>query len=209
MEIYAVTLAVGLWATGSLWYVRLALTNQITPALTPWIIMSTTMILGVVSYWIADKPSMASQVAFITATSSIIINFFVVLYVTVERRREISFNKFQKCMLALSGTIVITWILLKFAIGGENASFITNILTQVLMTIGYVALAERLWFAKSQIESTFFWSTVFLGGIPFLILAIKDRDTLGIVFAIRSVTTSGITVALLLRIKAKMGSSTL
>jgi hypothetical protein len=203
-----VLLCVVLWTAGTLWYIRLVLKGELRPALPPWIIMTTTMVLGLVSFWLAPKPTFASGIGFIAGAGSTISVFSVIIYKVVREKQAVVFNTFQKFCLASAAVIVVAWIVLKFVVGGQTASFVANVLTQVLMTVGYVALAERLWNANSRVESLFFWTMIFLGGTASLVVPLREGNVLGTIYGIRAAITAGITVGLLLRIEAKVRALT-
>lgn len=203
MPALPVLVAVAIWTAGTIWYIRQILGGQFKPTLPAWIIMSTTTILGLVSFFLAPNPTFESGIGFIAGAASSLSVFSVILYQVLHEKHAIQFNRFQKACLIIATQIVVVWIGLKFLVNGELASFVANVLTQVLMTIGYISLAERLWYAEKRVESLFFWTTIFLGGLCSLVVPIQEENALGIIYGLRASVTSLITVGLLLRIEGR------
>ena len=201
MGIWPAVLTAVLWTVGTIWLVRLILRDEIRPALAPWIIFSTTMLLGLISFSLAPKATVASGIGFFAGLISTLPVITSIIYMILKEKREVTFNRFQKGCLSAADGIVIAWMVMKFVMGGPKAAFVANILTQVLMVIGYTALAERLWLAKTRVDSLFFWTMISLGSAFATIIPISQGNTLGIVFGIRGFVTAGVAVALLIRIE--------
>ncbi len=175
-------------AVGTMWYIYLVLANRIKPVLTAWIIISVTMTLGLVSYWLSPAPTFAGGIGNMTgavSTDSIIL-------AVVWKNRSFSFSSFQKKCLAMAGAILIIWGILRFIVGGEIAAAVSNILTQVVMVIGFTPLVERLWKTRADTEALFTWSMVCLGAICAMIPPIIGGDFLGFLYGARGAITAGL-----------------
>jgi len=189
---------------GTLWYIWLVVRRKIQPVLTSWIIFGTTMAIGFWSYWNSPTHSLVGNIGNLTGVVSAISILIAVSVVQLcKKELGVRFNRFQvKCLAAALG-ILISWGMLRFVIGNEVAAAISNVFTQILMIIGYIALAERLWNAEENSESLFTWSAIFLAALFSLIPAIVKSDLLGILYGARAAITSAITVYLILRILVK------
>lgn len=205
----AVTLAAVASGLGTLWYIWLVIRNRVQPLLTSWIIFATTMTIGLWSYWNSPEHSLSGNIGNlvgVASTGSILL--VVVIFQLFRDGPTAKFSDFQiKCLVATSGILGL-WAILRFVIGNEIAATISNVLTQCLMVVGYVALAERLWKADKKTESIFFWSMMFLASAFSLIPAIMKSDWLGLVYGGRSTLTSATTIYLVFRIVAKAKQQT-
>ncbi len=188
---------------GTMWYIYLVLNNRIKPVLTAWIIISVTMTLGLVSYWCSPTPTFAGGIGNITgavSTDSIIL-------AVVWKNRSFKFSSFQKKCLAMAGGILIVWGILRFIVGGEIAATISNILTQVVMVVGFVPLVERLWKTRADTESLFTWSMICLGAICAVIPPIMSGDFLGFLYGARAMVCAGLTAWLTFMIRFRWNPS--
>ncbi len=189
-------------SVGTMWYIYLVLTNRIKPVLTAWIIISITMTLGVVSYWYSPVHTIAGGIGNITgavSTDSIIL-------AVIWKNRSFQFNSFQKKCLAMAGGVLVVWGILRFIVGGEIAAAISNVLTQVVMVIGFTPLVERLWRGRMDTESLFTWSMICAGAVCATIPPIIGGDFLGVLYGARGAITAGLTAWLVFMIRYRWSS---
>lgn len=171
------------------------------PVLASWVVMGGTMTLSFATYWTTPNRSLVSNACnaiSVVSTCSILI---VAIWLTIKERKGISFNKFQKVCLSISLVIATFWVVLVWGLKGTG--IIPNILTQVLMIIGYLVTAEKLWMAKGCSESFFMWWCVSIASAFALYTAIVSHDKLAILYATRATITSFTLVGLMYRAERK------
>ena len=189
----------------TVWYVYLVVRGRIAPVLASWIILATTMTLSYAAYWHAPNHTIAGNIGNLTGVVSTV----AILASIIGREWKTGwgrsrFNAFQMQCLAGAGVIIVIWSILRFVIGGGSAAFISNVLTQILMVIGYVALVERLWTTRKERESLFSWTFIFLASsLSFGPALYPATDWLGLLYAFRATVTSGIAVWLISKIRSQ------
>ncbi len=196
----AVLLSVAGIGLGTAWYIYLALRGKIRPVLASWIIFGTTIAIGFWSYWNSPNHSLVGNIGNLSAivsTGSILVA--VALIQLCRKELRVKFSRFQVRCLIWSAGIVALWCILRFYVGNELAATISNVLTQILMVIGYTALAQKLWGQNEKTESLFTWASICISSILCLVPAIEKNDALGFLYGTRAAITSGITVCLILR----------
>lgn len=197
----AVFLACAVTVIGCLWYIRCLVFGTIRPPIAPWIVFSTTLGIGFWSYWHSPNHSLEGNIGNLTGLVSAGVNFVAILVEAACRRRLfVKFNRFQIWCLIVAGEILMLWFGLRFMIGGPAAAMVSNILTQVLMIVGYVALIERLYRMDDNNDSFITWLTVFAASVLSLVPAVDKHDLLGLLYSGRAVISSFIVVCLIVRI---------
>jgi lipid-A-disaccharide synthase-like uncharacterized protein len=185
---------------GTFWYIRLALKGEkVKPVLASWVVIGGTMTLSFATYWTTPRHSLVSNACnaiSVLSTGSILIT---AAWLTMQQRKGLSFSKFQKICLWISLAIAIFWIVLVW--GFKGTGIVPNILTQILMLIGYLVTAEKLWHATSNSESLFTWWCILLAGVVALYTGIASHDRLVILYAAR--TTFGTVVLIWLMYRAE------
>jgi hypothetical protein len=187
---------------GTIWYVQLAVRRiKVKPVLASWIVLWGTMTLSFATYWTTPGHSLISNACnaiSVLSTGSILITS---IWLTVKDRKGVSFSRFQKVCLWISLAIAILWIVLVW--GFKGTGIIPNILTQVLMLIGYFVTMEKLWHAKGNSESIFTWWCILFAGIIALYTGIVSHDALVILYAGRTTFGTVILVWLMYRADRK------
>ncbi|MBX4189273.1 hypothetical protein KW785_01600 [Candidatus Parcubacteria bacterium] len=195
----AVNLTALFMGLGTIWYIYLVLTNRVRPVAASWIILAATMTLGLVSYWLSAKHSLAGGIGNITGAASTDSIIFAVLW--MRRKEKLIFSPIQRQCLQMAGVILVVWGILKFLVGGSTAATIANVLTQIVMVVGYVPLVERLKATHKDTESLFTWSMICLASGISMLPAVVNHDYLGVLYGLRAVLTSGIAVYLVYSIR--------
>ena len=187
---------------GTVWYVQLALRGiKVRPILASWIVISGTMTLSFATYWTTPGHSLVSNACnavSVLTTGSILI---AALYLHIRQRSGFNLSRFQKACLVASAIIAIFWVVLVW--GFKGTGMIPNILTQVLMLIGYAVTAEKLWYAEKNSESLFTWWCILLAGAIALYTGIKSRDKLAILYAVRTLLSTIVLLWLMYRAEHK------
>jgi hypothetical protein len=181
---------------GTTWYITLALRGiKVKPVHAAWIVNSAATILSFLTYLTAPKHSIVSNAY--NAASVLTINSILVTSIILARREKkgLHFSPFQKKCLKGSLLIAIFWIVLVW--GFHGTGIIPNLMTQVMMVIGYIMIGERLWGATENTESLFGWWCTVLSSSAGLVTAIISADWLASIFAGRTFIGSLILVSLM------------
>lgn len=174
---------------GTVWYIYLALRGKkVKLVLAAWIINGLATALSFLTYMTAPKHSIISNAY--NFTSVLTINSILVTAIVVMRREKskLSFNQFQKWCLGATAFITILWIVMVWGLGQSGA--VPNILLQIMMTIGYVVIGQRLWNATSNTESLFAWWCIVVASSAGLTTALISYDLLASVFSGRTLLGS-------------------
>lgn len=187
---------------GTVWYIYLALAGKkVKPILAAWIVNSVATILSFATYWTAPKHSLVANAY--NLTSIVTINSILVtsLILMIKEKKVLVFSSFQIKCLASSALIATFWVVLVW--GFHGTGIIPNILTQIMMLIGYFVIAERLWRATVNTESLFAWWCIVLASLAGMVTAAMSHDWLASLFASRTFLGSFILVLLMHRAECR------
>lgn len=186
---------------GTLWYVLAAIFgSKVKPVLASWIVLGGTMTLSFATYWTTPNKSIVSNAcnaASVISTLSILVTAGVLYWKSGKR---IEFSGFQKWCLAISAGIAILWAVL---VGMGGTGIVPNILTQVLMVIGYVVTVQKLWGAAQNTESFVMWSCIMVASFIAVYTAVVSNDALACLYSVRASLASGTMVLLMVRIELR------
>lgn len=186
----------------NVYYLQLIIRNRVQPVLASWVILAVTTSLSFWTYWNSPQPTLQANIG--NTLSFLSCNTILVTLLVLQWRQgwpRMKFNHFQERCLATSAFIIIFWWGARYLFGGQNAATISNILTQILMFMGYWVLAERLWRSEKNTESLTMWSGAFAASVVSVIPAILEHDKLAMLFGARALVTSGVIIALILRLQ--------
>lgn len=187
---------------GTSWYIYLAMKGvKVRPVLASWIVLAGTMTLSFATYWTAPKHSLVSNAGNAIGVVSTVANMLTALWIDLKQGKGITFTKFQKKCLWAALIIAIYWMVLVWGLKGSG--MIPNILTQVLMIIGYLVTIEKLWHAERNTESLFTWWCITFASAIALYTAVVSHDSLATLYAIRATVASGTIVLLMCRLEYK------
>lgn len=187
---------------GTIWYILAAVRGtKVKPVLASWIVLCGTMTLSFATYWTSPKHSLVSNACNAISVLSTWGNLGAAIWVHTRRGESLRFSEFQKWCLIISGLIAIFWVVLVWGLRGTG--LVPNILTQVLMIVGYLVTAEKLWWSTKNTESVVCWVCIFLGSAVALYTAIVSSDNLALLYAARATVASATIVWLMYRIERK------
>ena len=187
---------------GTIWYIYVAIKgDKVKPVLASWIVVCGTMVLSFTTYWTSPKHSIVSNASNVAGVISTVGILITVLWLNLKNEGVIHFSRFQKGSLAAASVIATFWVIIVW--GFNRTGFYPNILTQILMLVGYFVTAEKLWQATKNTESLFTWTTIMIGSAIALYTGIVSRDTLATLYATRATVTSATIVWLMYRIELK------
>lgn len=200
-ELFATTSAIFI-IVGAIWYIYCSLWgNKVKPVLASWIIIAGTMTLSFATYWTSPRHNIisnAANAASVIAALSILIALF---YLHIYKHGAIRFSKFQKWSLLISGIIALFWVTLVWVFHGTG--IVPNILTQVLMIVGYIVTIQKFWRSTENTESMVLWSCITLGCGIALYTGIVSGDFLAILYASRATLSAATVVWLMCRIERR------
>jgi len=183
---------------GTAWYIYLALTgSKIKPVLASWVVLSGTMTLSFATYWTTPGHSLIGNTANAVGVLNAISILITASYLTVKQGEGVRFSKFQKTCLWASLAIAILWIVNVWILKGTG--ILPNILMQILMVVGYLVTAEKLWSSRGNSESFFLWWSVTIASAISLYTAYVSNDNLAILYATRATIASATIVWLMRR----------
>lgn len=162
--------------------------HRIVPILSTWIAFFVGTGLSFTTYVLAANWDIRSGINNTVDFASMLIILIVTLCWSKPQMR---FRPFEKWYLLGVATIVF------YGIISANA-WISNILTQVLMTIGYIPTVHNLIQQKKNTESFFTWSCGLVASILSLYPALSDGNKLAVLYSTRGV----VSVILLLSLMA-------
>jgi hypothetical protein len=177
----------------SLPYVYQISRRQVLPTLSTWIILGVATSLNVASYLVATRVDVISGVLGLTDAVAC---WFILIVTVISAGLKIQFQTFEKYYLTGAGVIVLFWIV------SRNA-FITNLLMQLLITIGCSSTIQSLLYAHENHESFTFWGLVLVAASLSLYPAAVDGNLLAIIYSIRSIVILCVILFLMLRLHRK------
>jgi len=188
----AIAVAVVLIAA-SLPYMYQISRRQVLPTLSTWIILVVATSLNVVSYLVATRVDIISGVLGLTDA---LVCWFILIITVISAGLKMQFQTFEKYYLTGAGVIVLFWIV-------SRSAFITNLLMQLLITIGCSSTIQSLLYANENHESFIFWGLVLVAASLSLYPATVDGNLLAVIYSIRSIIVLCVILSLMLRLHRK------
>jgi hypothetical protein len=184
----------------TIWYIYLAIRGKIKPVLASWIVLGCTMTLSFATYWTSPKHSIVSNAS---NAASVVSAMGILITTAWLQRGVVSFSRFQKWCLSIAGLITLFWVILVW--GLHRTGIVPNVLTQVLLLVGYLVTAQKLWRATKNTESFFTWWCLVIASAIALYTAIVSKDALAMLYATRATLASATLVWLMYRIERRYG----
>lgn len=195
---------------GGIWYIYAALRgDKVKPVLASWIILGGTMTLSFATYWTSPRHSLISNGCNAGSVITCLSILATAFWIHLRNGDALCFSGFQKWCLIVSGLIASFWVVLVW--GFHGTGIVPNILTQVLMIVGYVVTAKKLWRATKNTESFFTWTCITVGcaiAIYTGIVSPDAPDALVILYGARATISSATIVWLMYRIERKSAQTT-
>jgi len=188
----AIAVAVVLIAA-SLPYMYQISRRQVLPTLSTWIILVVATSLNVASYLVATRVDVISGVLGLTDA---FVCWFILIVTVISAGLKMQFQTFEKYYLTGAGVIVLFWIV-------SRSAFITNLLMQLLITVGCSSTIQSLLYANENHESFIFWGLVLVAASLSLYPAAVDGNLLAVIYSIRSIIILCVILSLMLRLHRK------
>ena len=167
--------------------------RQVLPTLSTWFILVVATSLNVVSYLVATRADVLSGALGLTDA---FVCWFILIVTVRSTGVKMQWQTFEKYYLTASGVIVLCWML-------SRSAFITNVLMQILITVGCTATIQRLFYANENHESFFYWGLVLVAATLSLYPAAVDGNLLALIYSIRSIVIVCVILSLMLRLHRK------
>lgn len=162
---------------GALRYIYQIWKREISPTLSTWVIFLFGTGLSLTTYAIAEHHDFRSGILNMMDVASVAMILFATF---VWGNRAVHFRPFEKWYLGGIGAIISYGFIFGDAWG-------SNIFAQVLIGIGYIPTAHKLFAEKKNTESFTTWSLAGVAGFLGLYPAMVDGNSLAMLYAIRTI----------------------
>jgi hypothetical protein len=164
--------------------------RQVVPTLSTWIIVVVATNLNVASYLVATDVDVLSGILGLTDA---FVCWFILIVTVISFGFKMQLQTFEKYYLTVAGVIVVFWMFSKSA-------FITNLLMQLLISIGCFSTIQSLLYANENHESFLFWGLVLVAATLSLYPAAVDGNLLALIYSLRSIVIVSVILTLMLRL---------
>jgi len=170
------------------------LAHRIEPRLASWLIFCVASMIGLVSYRLHEGVR-ASVMTNIMNHSDVLWISAITISILISARHEperLRLSRFDRWCLALAGSIIVFWV-------ATGSSLSANILSQVLMCVGYGPMFWSFYRTKRNTEPFDVWLAT-LGGVMIGIippLLAQPHDWLAILYACRAIFCVAVTLAMM------------
>lgn len=168
--------------------------GEIQPVLATWVLFLVAVGLSFMTYWSTTKHSVAGNIINVVDLFNVCLIMFSIL--VLGKNIRLGFNLFEIGCLVASGTILIFWRLSR-----KHAT--SNMALQAIMTVAYFPMFYQLWHASRNTEQLGVWVLVWVASAIALIPATIDRDKLGFIYAMRSLSMVSVVLILMFRINLR------
>lgn len=198
MDTYIAILASFLLICGHIKYIRGIIKGTVVPTKSSWAIFSVVTGLSVSSF-LATKFDVVSGAYGIADFALCLVVFCLTLF--FSRGEKAKFKSFEKYYLIGAFACVLFWVV-------SNNSFVTNLLVQSLIVIGYFPTIHNILSTRKSSESKFAWTIWTMGVLLSLYPALVNRNTLAVVYSLRGTVMCLTILFLTHRFQEKMEYST-
>ncbi|MGD9129528.1 MAG: hypothetical protein PVJ09_03520 [Candidatus Woesebacteria bacterium] len=177
-------------SSSGLWYSYQIIFKKVKPVLSTWLIMLVGASLSLFTYLSASNWNLKSNIL----NMADVVNLLIITMATLAvSRNKLMIRPFEKWYFLGMVIISLFWIFSK-------DPFISNLLIQGLIWVGYFPTIHKLITEKSNTESFLTWGGVLLAGLLALIPA--SDNLLSLIYAGRTVIMVSIILSLMLQYKA-------
>ncbi len=169
------------------WYIYEIFTSKVRPSLSTWIIYFIGTSLSLITYLSASNWDFASN--FVNVMDPLV-SASIIIAVILFSKAKVKFNSFEKWYLTGGALIIIFW-------GFSSSSFVSNLLTQLLIFVSYFPTIQKIITEKTKTESRFAWSMMLLAGVIAIFPAVASENLLSIIYAERTILMPSIIIFLL------------
>jgi hypothetical protein len=167
--------------------------RHVVPTLSTWIIVVVATNLNVASYLAATHADVLSGTL---GLADALACWFILIVTVLSTGFKLRWQTFEKYYLIAAGIIVGFWMI-------SRSAFITNLLMQLLITVGCASTIQSLLYADENRESFVFWGLVLVAVTLSLYPAAVDGNPLALIYSIRSLVVVCVILSLMLRLHRK------
>ena len=167
--------------------------RQVVPTLSTWIILVVATSLNSASYLVATRWDVLSGTLGLTDA---LVCWCILIVTIVSAGVKMQWQTFEKYYLTASGVIVLFWMI-------SRTAFITNLLMQILITVGCSATIQSLLYANENPESFLYWGLVLVAVTLSLYPAAVEGNLLALIYSIRSIVIVCVILSLMFRVHRK------
>ncbi|OGY42094.1 MAG: hypothetical protein A2Y67_04240 [Candidatus Buchananbacteria bacterium RBG_13_39_9] len=177
---------------GNVKYLKGIIQGQVIPTKATWIIFCTVTSLSVSSFLTVrfDLVSGAGVVTDFSVASLVLLTTLIKF-----RREKLRLNSFEKYYLLAACGCLVFWLL-------SSNPFVTNILVQMLLTLGYIPTIHNILVTKRSTESKFAWSMWILATVLSFYPALVNHNFLALIYASRGLVMGSTVLALTFKFPA-------
>ena len=179
--------------TASLPYVYQISRRQVLPTLSTWIILVVATSLNAASYLVATGADIVSGTF---GLADAFVCWFILIVSVIAAGLKMQLRTYEMYYLTAAGVIVLFWMI-------SRSAFTTNLLMQILITIGCSSTIQSLLYADENHESFLFWGLVLVAAILSLYPAAVDGNLLALIYSIRSISVLCVILSLMFRLSLK------
>lgn len=175
MDVYAVIFVSFLMVCGNFKYIREITKGRVVPTKSSWLIFSVVTGLNVSSFLATRFDVVSGAYGITDFVSNTVILAFALVYSSGVKMQLKSFEKYY---LLGAAVCVLFWII-------SSNSFVTNLLAQALIVVGYFPTIHSILAARKSAESKFAWTIWTTGSLLSIYPALVNHNTLAIVYSLR------------------------
>ncbi len=164
--------------------------GQVNPALSTWVIFFLGGFLSFLTYLSASGETDFEGGIFnmVDMVGDLAVIFSVLLWAENPRVRM---EPFEKKYLSAAGTLALFWLV-------SGNAFVSNLLIQLLIMVGYVPTIVKIIKRKKNTESFSSWGPYLAAGLIAGYIAFGSGDILAAAYAIKSIVMVSIVLAVMI-----------
>jgi len=171
--------------SSGIWYSYQTYLGRVKPVLSTWLIILTGASLSLITYLLASDWNIRSGILNIADVANLAI---IVTSILLWSKAKTKLCSFEKWYFLGMGFIVMFWLL-------SSNAFISNLLLQGLIWIGYFPTIHKLAVEKTNTESYLSWGGALLAGLIALPIAIGN--ILALIYVVRTIVMISIVLFLM------------
>jgi hypothetical protein len=177
-----------------LWYKCTRISGIAKPTLATWLIFCVSVTLSFITYRCSKQHNLLDNLANLIDLFFVGIITVTIVFVFINKHVEFRINTFEVGCIISTLIIVIFWI-------RTNSHEKANMFLQALMVVAYFPMIYQLWYATKNIEPLAPWFINLLAALCYVIIAIKGKNKLAIIYSIRMFIMLSIVISLIIRTK--------
>lgn len=191
LKLLAAILTLALVVAASLINTYKIVTKKVSPTLSTWVIILAASLMSFASYLVNSHRDLVAGALNAADVLSTAIISFTILFFSAGKWQIKPFEKYYFFGLLLIG---LFWLL-------TSDAFHSNLLVQILITIGYLPTAHTIIKYRRNSESFLVWGLILLASVVSLYPAVlawhQDNNLLSLVYTLRSIVMLGFMLILM------------